>query len=289
MAKILLTGATGNIASQLAVELRKQGVQVRAMARNEEKLRHLAGYGVEVVPGDFDQPATLEKAFAGVDTVFLLTPANPKADVWAAKALAAAKKAGKPYVVRLSVLKAAEDGPTDNVRLHAKTEKNLRDSGLPYAILRPHFFMQNLFMSVPTIASDKAIYMGMGDGKMGMIDVRDIVDVAAKVLLDPSHKGKTYELTGPAAITFYDLARAVSSAIGQEVKYVAIPPEAVAESIRKMGMDEWFATGMKNYSEAYSRGWGDFTTENVKKITGHPARSIEQFAREVFAPALSRN
>jgi len=149
--------------------------------------------------------------------------------------------------------------------------------------------MQNLFMSAQSIGSEGAMYLGMGDCKLGMIDVRDIVDAAVRVLGDRSHEGKTYELTGPVAITFHDVARAVSAALGREVKYVPIPPEEVGDSIRKLGWGEWAATVLQDYASAYSRGIGDFTTDHVRKITGREPRSIEQFAREVFAPALARN
>jgi len=187
------------------------------------------------------------------------------------------------------VIKAAADSPTDNMRLHARTEKELKASGLPYVLLRPHFFMQNLFMSAQSIAAEGAMYLGMGEGKLGMIDVRDIVDVAVRVLGDTSHAGQTYTLTGPAAITLYEVARALSAALGRAVKYVPVPPEAVADSIRKLGWGEWFATVMQDYSAAYAKGMGDFTTDHVRKITGHQPRSIEQFAQEVLAPALARS
>src|SRR5208283_2768799 len=102
-----------------------------------------------------------------------------------------------------------------------------------------------------------------------MIDVRDIADSAVKALLDRSQAGKTFTLTGPASINLHWAAQAFTAALDRPVKAVAVPPEVVADRIRKSG-------------------WGDFVTEDVKKLTGHPARSIEQFARELLAPALAR-
>ena len=121
-----------------------------------------------------------------------------------------------------------------------------------------------------------------------MIDVRDIADAAVKVLLDRNHAGRTYSLTGPASITWHTAAKAFTAALGRPVKYVPIPSEGVAEAIRKRGWGEWAAGVMRDYSAAYGSGWGDFVTEDVMKLTGHPACSIEQFAREVLAPALSK-
>ena len=285
---ILVTGATGNISSLVIPQLIASGSKVRALVHNADKAKALSDKGAEVVVGDLDNPGSLQKAFDGISAVFLLTPFGERADALARNAIAAAKKAGSPYVVRLSVIKAGPDAPTANTRSHGQTEKDLKESGLPVAYLRPHYFMQNIFGSLKTIGSDGVFYQGMGEAKLAMIDVRDIADSAAKALLDRSHAGKTYSLTGPASITWHTVAQAFTAALGRPVKYIPIPSEAVAENIRKMGWGEWAAGVMRDYSAAYGSGWGDFVTEDVKKLAGHPARSIEQFARDVLAPALSR-
>ena len=285
--KILITGATGNIARILIPGLQAAGVSIRGFVRNPEKAQGLKDAGVEVVEGEFANSESLDTAMNGVGSVLLITAPNPDAVVQTSNVLAAAKRAGSPRIVRLSVLGAAEDAPTDNGRLHFKTEQEIKDSGLSYVIIRPHFFMQNLFMSAESIGSDGAMYWGMDEGRLGMVDVRDIADVALKILTESGHEGKTYTLTGPAAISFRDVAKTISSAIGKEVNYVAVPLEAVTESILKMGMGDWFAKVMTDYSRAYSEGWGDFTTEDVQSVTGNPPRSVETFVSEVFAPALS--
>jgi uncharacterized protein YbjT (DUF2867 family) len=284
---ILVTGATGNINSLVIPQLLKRGVRLRALAHSVDKAKALSASGVEVVVGEFEDRETLDRAFKGVGRAFLITPANPRADVFAENLIAAAKRSGNPYLVRLSVLRAAEDGPTDNVRQHARAEKALKESGLPFAILRPHFFMQNFFMSAQTIASEGAFAMGFGEGRLGLIDVRDIADSAVAVLSDKGHAGKVYELTGPASVTLHEVASVFSTAMGREVRYVPVSPESVGESLRKMGMGDWFAQVMTDYSKAYAGGWGDLTTDNVRRLTGHEARSVEAFAREVLAPRLT--
>ncbi|MGA2640564.1 MAG: SDR family oxidoreductase [Spirochaetia bacterium] len=285
---ILVTGATGNISSLIIPQLLASGSKVRALVHNAEKAKALSDKGIEVIVGDFDNPMQLQKAFDGVSAVFLLTPFSEKADALARNAIAAAKKAGNPYVVRLSAVKAGLDAPTANGRSHGQTEKDLKESGLPVAILKPHYFMQNLFGSAKTIAAEGVFYHGMGEAKLGMIDVRDIADAAVKALLDRSQAGKTFTPTGPASINLSMVAQAFTLALGRPVKGIPVPPEAVADGIRKRGWGEWAAGVMRDYSAAYGSGWGDFVTEDVMKLTGHPARSIEEFARELFAPALTR-
>jgi uncharacterized protein YbjT (DUF2867 family) len=156
----------------------------------------------------------------------------------------------------------------------------LKASGLPYTIIRPHSFMQNMMMVAQSVASEGAVYMPMKDAKLGMIDVRDIVDVAVKVLTEDGHEGQTYTPTGPASISFHDVAAAHSKALGKQVNYVDVPIEAAREGMISMGMSEWSADAMGEYFQAFGEGCGDFTTTDVEKVTGNPPRSYETFAND---------
>jgi uncharacterized protein YbjT (DUF2867 family) len=157
------------------------------------------------------------------------------------------------------------------------------DSGLKYTILRPHYFMQNTFMSVDSIKSEGKMYLGMGQGSLGMIDVRDIADSFVALLLEGGHENKIYIPTGPESITFTDVASIISNGIDKPVEYIPIPIEAVGDAIRQAGWGEWGAQVMMDYSKAYSKGWGDFTNDDVESITGRKARSFKQFHNEVLA------
>ena len=156
----------------------------------------------------------------------------------------------------------------------------LKASGLPYTIIKPGFFMQNTMMAALTIASEGAVYLPMKDGNIGMIDVRDIVDVAVKVLTEDGHEGKSYTLTGPASISLHDVAASLSNVLGKQVNYVDVPLEAGRQGMISMGLSEWFADAMTEYFQAFSEGYGDFTTDDVQLITGNPARPFEAFASD---------
>lgn len=278
--KILVTGATGNLGSGLIPALRGAGAEVRALVRDESKAQALRDQGVEVVIGDFDKPETLAAAFSGVDKVFLLTSGNPDAVKQASNAIAAARAAGNPYVVRLSALVPEPADQTVLGRMHKATDDELKASGLPYTLVQPTFFMQNTMMAAQTVADDGTVYLPMKDGKLGMIDVRDIIEVAVKVLTEDGYQGKVFELTGPASISFYDVAAALSKALGKEVKYVDVPIEAAKEAMIGMGFSQWSADAFCELFVNFSNGGMDRTTNNVELITGHPARSYEQFAHD---------
>ena len=119
-----------------------------------------------------------------------------------------------------------------------------------------------------------------------MIDTRDVADCIAACVQSNAFDNQAFELTGPASITYHDCAATLSGVLGRTITYVPISPAAVAGSIRAAGWGDWGADVMRDYSQAYRDGWGDFTTDAVERMTGRPPRSFTDFAREVLAPAL---
>lgn len=280
---IVVTGATGTIGRRAVELLAAQKAPVTALVHSADKAASLEQLGARTAVGSFEDKASLERAFTGADTVVLITPAGPHAAEQTISAIDAAKQAGVRKIVRVSALKADVDGPTDNTRQHGRTEAALKASGLTYVILRPHLFFQNLLGSLPTILGEGKLYFGVGDGTMGMIDTRDVSDAVAVAATRSDFDGQTLELTGPARISYHDVAAALSRALGREITYVAVPPAAAGEAVR--GWGDWAANVIKDYCTAYSKNWGDFATDEVKRITGHAPRSADDFAREVLAPA----
>jgi uncharacterized protein YbjT (DUF2867 family) len=283
---ILVTGATGNVGSTVLDNLATADIDLRALIHEEAKAQSLRDRGVETVAGDFLKSETLGPALEGVTTVFLLTPISPDQVSQASNVIKAAKESGnEPRIVRLSVHQASHEAPSRNTRQHAEIEDQLMSSGLPYTFLRPQSFMQNTLIAAQTVASEGKIYQPFKDGKLGMIDARDIGEVAAKVLTEEGHEGKVYTLTGPTAISFYDVAEVLSEVLGKEVSYVNISLEAARGAMLSRGFPEWRAEVLVEYARAHSQGYSDFTTEDFEQLTGHPSTSYKEFASD-FAPVF---
>ena len=286
--KILVIGATGNAGGAVAASLVANGVSVTGLARDESKAATLREAGMEAVIGDMEKPETLEAALRGIDRIFLVTPVAPNAVQLASNVIGAAKDAGGIEIVRLSALRATLDSPSFIVSHHAETERDLKDSGLPFTILRTNTWMQLVMMAAPTIASDSAIYMPLGARRLGMIDLRDLAEAAAAVLNSDDHLGKTYTLTGPASISFADIAAEMSNLLGRKISYVDVANEAAREGLIGMGFDDWTADVYCGAFEEFSNGLADFVTSDVETLIGKPPRSFSEFASD-FAEVFGGN
>jgi len=279
---VLVTGANGTIGTHLLRVLRSTPWDVRALIRSAENERLVTSLGSQAYYGDFMDQASLGEAMMGMDTLVLITSANPDAAVQASNALRVAKDCGVRKVVRVSAIKAAPDGPTANTVLHGHTEQEIISSDLDYVILRPNLFMQNMFLAAQTISEQSSFFFGTGNAQMGMVDTRDVAECAAQCVLSNQFDGNIYEVTGPQSLSYFDVAQALSAELNRTISYVPVSPQDVYEGIVGAGWDKWIAGISRDYAQAYRSGWGDFTTDTVEQICGYPPRGIDRFIREVL-------
>ncbi|MEU8079509.1 SDR family oxidoreductase [Catellatospora citrea] len=265
---ILVTGATGTVSSALIDALTADPSQtVRALVRDPAK----APAGVEIAVGDLEQPQTLLDAFAGVDTLWLLTAMGPTAPHASSNAVWAARQAGVKHIVRLSAIGAAPDAPTRNGRLHALSDTELQASGIGWTVIRPAFFLQNLLGSV----NGGTLYGATGEGRLSPIDVRDIAAFGARVLAEPArHAGRIYTITGPESLSLREAAARMG------LDYQSVPGADVVAGMRAAGLPAWTADVTGEYLTAYAANWGDLTTEDFARVTGRPAVDVVAFARD---------
>ncbi|WAS94892.1 SDR family oxidoreductase [Nannocystis punicea] len=289
--KILVTGATGNCGGATLRALVRGGVRARAMTREPGRAQALAAMpGVEVVAGDFDDPAALGRALAGIEAVLLLPPHAPAMEAWQGNLIAAARRAGARHVVHVSGICADPSEPSISLGGHGRGERELEASGLAWTHLRPNSFFQNTLFDAASIAAEGRFYGCVADVRFAKIDTRDVGEVAAVCLTQSGHEGETYELSGPEALTYAELARTLSRVLGRPIEYVDMPSRTYVDSLRRAGLPEWLA---EEFFLIYGQGplfagGAARPSDVVERLTGRPARTYEQWAREhaaAFAPA----
>jgi uncharacterized protein YbjT (DUF2867 family) len=280
---ILVTGATGSNGTEIVKRLATRNVQVRAMVRNLDRSSAIALPHIEIVEGDFDRPATLLTALAGVERAFLLTSSSERTQAQQIAFIEAARQSGVAHLVKLSQFGADAHAPGRFQRYHAAVEAALQASGIAYTLLRPNLFMQGLLNFRSTIATQHAFYAAAGDAQVSAVDVRDIAEVAVAALTESGHAGKCYELTGPQALTHAEMAAHLSRTLGCPVAFVDIPPEAMRDALLGVGFPVWQAEGLLEEYALYRRGEAAAVTSGVRDAIGKTPRSFEAFARDYAA------
>ncbi|MGA9153671.1 MAG: SDR family oxidoreductase [Candidatus Nitrosopolaris sp.] len=284
---ILITGATGNVGFEIVKQLSApadRNTRLRAAVRSINDAVKVIGQRAELVEMDYSKPDSLSKAINGINKLFLLTPFEPNMVELSSNLISEAKKAGTvKHIVKQSVMGADAEPRIIPSRLHRQVERIIEESGIPFTFLRPNFFMQNFINFLGnTIRNQNALYLPAGEGKVSFVDVRDIAAVAAKILVedDGQHKGKSYNITGPEALSYGDAALILSNELGKKITYVNISDEDARNGMRAMGLDKWFIDSMIELYDISRKGYASDISSAVEHITGRKSTSFSQFVKE---------
>ena len=277
---LLITGATGMIGSLLAVALVGQGVEFTVMLRPGGSGDRIAGKpGVSSTEGDFDDPESLRRALEGVDRAFLLTNSTERTEAQQIAFVEAARAQRVGHVVYLSQLASDPQSPVRFLRYHGAVEAALGNSTVGWTFVRPNLILQAYIPFAPIIAQG-ALQVPIGDAAVSVVDARDIAAVAAAALTADGHVGKTYTVTGPAAVTHAEIATELGDAVGRKVRFESIPPEAFLAALTGAGMPEWQAEGLVEDYEHYDRGEAGAVSPDVAQVTGTDPRGLRDFAHD---------
>ncbi len=270
--KILVTGATGKVGSELVKILAAKGEKVKAGVHHPDRVQGPEWEGIEIVPFDFADLSSVEAAFEGVDRLFLLTPGVTGAEQENGL-LELAKQAGIRHIAKLSAagVEFSDDNPL------RQAELRIEASGIPYTHVRPTWFDQNFSTVQAQSIRGGVLALPAGDGQVGFIDARDIAAVAAAALTEEGHQNKAYIITGPELLNHAQAADYISKAIGREVKYIPITDEAFRGEVAPF-MPPPMVEMLSGLYKSASAGQAAFTTPTVAEVLGRPPIRFEQFA-----------
>lgn len=274
---ILVTGSTGTVGSEVVKQLVEKGVRPRALVRNEEKSRLVSSMGADAAIGDLQDPGSLDKAMEGIDHLFLLSPSGPEQPSKESNAVDAAKRAGVEHIVKLSVIGASPTSDINLVRWHWQSEKYIEESGIGFTHIRPTLFMQNIIWMAQTIISENRIYVAAGDGKASFIDARDIAATAVAALTEAGHMNRVYEITGPEALSHYDVATKLSAALGRRIEYIDTPRDTARQVGQDLGLSGWQLDDSLLYYDYVKSGDLEPVTHWVGRVAGKQPHMFDAF------------
>ena len=277
---ILFTGLTGAIGTEIVKLLPEFGIQARGLVRDPAKADLIGAAGVEVIPGDLGDPVTVKEALQGCDKAFLLM-ANSRDQLDLEKGFVdAARASGVRRLVKMSANGACSNSTSLLKRYHGNSEQHIRESGLSYTLVRPNYFMQNMFHVAASIVEHDKYFMPMRDGQVGIIDVRDVARFILTVLTRPGHENKTYEITGPELVSFHDIAGQLSEVMGREIRYVDVPAEDFKESLSQWVPDDWYVETVSDMFKLTAQGRGALLNDIYSQVTGRAPTTLRQFFRD---------
>jgi uncharacterized protein YbjT (DUF2867 family) len=276
---IVITGATGTIGRALLAELAARGCRPKALVRPGSGAS--AAPFAEVVAADLERPDTVRSALAGASQLFLLTPFHPHQDDLQRGIVDAARQAGVEHIVKLSALGADPGARTMIHRQHGRAEQAIAESGMAYTLLRPNAFMQNAMQWLATIEKLDAIVVPAASARVSMIDARDVAAVAARALTEPRLRNSAYDLTGPEALGYADVAGYLSSVCGRTIRHLDLAPADAAKAMRAAGMPDWAVRARLELYSTYRAGEAERVSSAVPRLTGRPARRFGDFAEEL--------
>lgn len=284
---IALTGATGQFGSIVAETLLKSvpAEKIVASVRNPEKADKLRASGVEVRHGDFDQPETLDVAFAGVDRL-LIVSADGDNDTRIRQhkaAVDAAVRAGVGYIVYTSVSRA-DSSSLFLAPVHKATEQFIKESGIPYAFLRNNWYLENEIGSIQAAAAGAPWVTSARDGKVGWATRRDYAEAAAIVLASEATENAVYELSGKPA-TQEELAAVAGSVLGKDVAVQQVDDAAYSSIMAGAGVPEGALPIVVAIQAAIREGSLDIESSDLEKLLQRPLTTLAEGVREMLNEA----
>ncbi|OWZ94368.1 NAD(P)-dependent oxidoreductase [Sinorhizobium sp. LM21] len=280
---LLVTGATGQLGKLVLDQLLASGIapaRIIATSRDTAKLADYIASGVQARVADFDDPASLDQAFAGADRILIIStdaldqPGKRLKQHLAA--VAAAKKAGAKHIVYTS-MPSPETSVIPFAPDHLGTENAIKATGIPYTILRNGWYMENLFMALPHALETGQWYSSSGEGRLAHIARGDAAKAAAAALAASTSESHTYTLTGGELRSTDEIAALVAKATGKSLNVVHISDEALAGGLKSAGLPDFLIPIVVSFDANTRGGHIDMVTGDVTALTGATPVTLAAF------------
>jgi NAD(P)H dehydrogenase (quinone) len=283
--KLLVTGATGKLGSEVVETLLKTvpASNLAVSVRNPEKAEGLKALGVDVRQGDFDQPESLDKAFAGVDRLLIISADgdNETRIRQHTNAVAAAERAGVKFLAYTSLANASETtiflAPP-----HRATEEAILKTGIPYSFLRNNWYLENEVSGIQGVLTGAPWVTSAGSGKVGWALHKEYAEAAASVLAGEGHENTTYELSGHL-LTQEDFVTALSAVLGKEVPVQQVDDATYGEIMKGAGVPEFIIPMLVGIQQGIREGALEVESNDFEKLLGRPTTPINEALSQIVS------
>lgn len=282
---IAITGATGQLGRLVINALLKKvpASEIIAVVRSPEKAQDLQALGVALRTADYNQPQTLQGAFAGVQKVLLISSSEVgQREAQHRAVIDAAKAAGVSFIAYTSLLHA-DTSPLGLGVEHRATEALLQASGIPYALLRNGWYSENYAASIAPALAHHAFIGAAGNGRIASAAREDYAAAAAEVISRDDQAGKVYELAGDDSYTLAEFSAEIARQSGEQVEYVNLPPAEFSAALIGAGLPAPLAEMLADSDAGAAQGALFDDSHTLSKLIGRPTTPFAAVIKATLA------
>jgi len=278
MPKIAVTGVTGNLSGMVSRLCKKNGIEVRNLARNVEKAKKL-GFS-NVFKSSYDKSEDTVKSLEGIEVLFMVSGSeNPNRVQQHKDFIDAAKVAGVSHIIYLSFYNASKNSIFTLGRDHYATEEYIKENGFKYTFLRDNFYAD---FFVDLCREYGEIKGPAGNGKVSAVVRSDVSEVAAKILENPGKwENQTLNMTGPEELSMAEIVKAVSEYFGKEIKYIEETVEEAYESRKIWKAEQWEYDSWVSTYTAIAENEQSGISNDIEKVLGRKATSLAEYLEKI--------
>jgi NAD(P)H dehydrogenase (quinone) len=289
MSKILVTGATGHLGKGVVNELfQKVGAsEISVLVRDLAKAEELKAAGVNIILGDYNDYASLVAAFRGIDKLYFVSSSDIMSRFAQHQNVVNAAVAAKVgHIIYTSAQRKSEDGSSPIALVadaHWQTDDLITDSGLTYTILKHGLYTDILPMFMGDQVIDTGtIFLPAGDGKSSYASRSDLAAAGAILLTREGHENKVYEMGGPVAYSFHDIAGLLSELSGKTIQYVSPSAEAFTQQLKGYGVPDEAIQGAATFCVAIAQGEFNFPSTDLEAILGRKPQTVREYLKAAY-------
>jgi NAD(P)H dehydrogenase (quinone) len=286
---ILITGATGHFGKATIDHLLKKGIPantIAALVRDEAKATELKAKGIQIKTGDYNNYASLQSAFAGIDKLLLVSSSDLQDRLKQQESVVkAAREAGVKHIIYTSFARKNETdtSPIASVaKSHLETEKLIKASGIPYTLLLNSLYSDVLPMFFGEQVLQTGIFLPAGQGKTTFATRNDMAEAAANILTGHGHENKIYTIGNTESYTLQDAATILQDITGKPIAYVNPTVEEYTAALTQAGVPAAYIGIFAGFSEAIKQGEFETTSTDLEKLLGRKPATLRDYLTAVY-------